>query len=61
VRADADEIEGLIEGLSREIATLKSRVRILEGRLQDRALTLSDKTGKTKRVRLGVANTLEVE
>ncbi len=56
-----DERDERVQELERELSLLQSRVRLLEGRLQDRAITISDTKGKTRRVRLGVDNGLEVE
>jgi len=54
---DRDTLERLMDDITR----LQSRVRILEGRLQDRALIVSDTKGQTRRVRLGPDKSLEVE
>lgn len=60
-RPDDNERDGRIDELERDVELLRSRLRILEGRLQDRAITISDTKGKTRRVRLGEDDALEVE
>lgn len=60
---DVDPVErdSDTEALWAAIRRLESRVRILEGRLSANAVTLSDKQGATKVVRLSDEGSLEVE
>lgn len=61
MRRAADERDDYVDELEREVQLLQSRMRLLEARLQDRGITISDTRGKTRRVRLGTNNALEVE
>ena len=49
------------DDLEAELSRLKARVRNLESRLADNAIVLSEKGGKTRRVRLGKDDSMEVE
>lgn len=55
------DMQEVVEQLLNDLRLLSSRVRVLEGRLQDRAITLGNKKGVTRRLRLNDADGLEVE
>jgi ABC-type phosphate transport system auxiliary subunit len=61
VRPDDSERDDQVAELERRLNRVESRLRLVEARLQDRAVTLSDKKGKTRRLRLGTDDALEVE
>lgn len=61
LRADDNfDHEDRIADLERELRISLSRQRILEARLQARAVSLGDFRGKIRTLRLGPGNTLEV-